>query len=249
MIKFSLLGLLCFMVANSIKAQTVVLLPSVGVQSTMSTIEGSSPALNTNRQSQTEFSGSIRAYLDSKKGHGFFVGLSAVNHGISVTTFDGMGSTGRMSSSRRSPRIELGYQLITKPIFLSSMTQNHIDQENGKAKKGLFFQLQPLVGFGYNIVGNNGGLGSSSGGSTSLKNIYSGGRNFSFLTGGNLYIGSNKKQLFFISVMKNWNFGNYTAQGNLSTQFNGTLYQNNIKSFGSGTSFSIGVPIRLGGRK
>ncbi len=247
--KFLVVGLFVCVMVNSLGAQNVVLLPSAGVQSTISTIEGSSPALSTSRQSQSGFSGGIRAYLDSKKGHSFFIGLSAVNHGISVTTFDGMGSTSKMSSSNRSPRLEFGYQVITKPLYPASATQEEVRQDNGTFRKGLFFQLQPMVGFGYNFAGNNGGLGRSSGGLTSLKDIYTGGRNFSLLTGANLYFGRSEKQLFFISFMKNWNFGNYTAQGNLSTQINGTNYQNTVKSFGTGTSFSIGVPIRIGRRR
>ena len=106
-----------------------------------------------------------------------------------------------------------------------------------------------MVGFGYNFSSNNGGTGSIGGGSSTLKNIYSSGSNFSFLTGGNLYIGKNGKQYFFISVMKNWNFGNYSAQGTFTSQYNGNLYQNNINSYGSGTTFSIGVPIRIGGKR
>ena len=248
MTKFFLLSLSCLSIFNQIDAQNVVLLPSAGVQTTISTVEGSSPAVSTNPQSQTGFSGSIRAYLDNKKGHGFFIGLSAVNHGISVKTFNGTNSISRMSSSGRSPRLELGYQLITKPIFLSSITNRESNSDDNKLNRGLFFQLQPMIGMGYNIVTNNGN-GSIGGSSTNLKDIYSGSNNFSFLTGGNLYFGKNDRQLFFISVMKNWNFGNYTGQGVLNSEYNGALYQNNIKSFGSGTSFSIGVPIRLGGKK
>ena len=249
MTKFLFLSLSFFIVINSVHAQTVVLLPSAGVQSTISTVEGSSPVVSTNPQTQTGFSGSVRAYLDNNKRHGFFIGLSAVNHGISVKTFDGTNSISMMSSSSRRPRLELGYQLITKPIFLSSITNAKSDADSKKFNKGLFFQLQPMIGLGYNLVGNNNGTGSISGGSTNLKEIYSGGKNFSFLTGGNLYFGKNEKQLFFISIMKNWNFGNYSAQGSLSSQYNGNFYQNNIKSHGSGTTFSIGVPIRLGGKR
>jgi hypothetical protein len=154
-----------------------------------------------------------------------------------------------MSSSSTNPRIELGYQLITKPIYLNSILKNGIEKDNAEFNKGLFFQLQPMVGLGYNIISNDGGAGSIGGGTTSLKDIYSGGRNYSFLTGGNLYIGKNGKQWFFISGMKNWNFGNYSAQATLSSQYNGNIYQNNIKSYGSGTSFSIGMPIRIGGNR
>lgn len=248
MIKIFLLSLLSLYVFNQIDAQNVVLLPSAGVQTTISTVEGTSPAVSTNPQSQTGITGSIRAYLDNNRGHGIFIGLSAVNHGISVKAFDGTNSISRMSSSRRSPRLELGYQLITKPIFLSSITNKESSSENNNFNRGLFFQLQPMIGMGYNIVTNssNGSIGGSS---TNLKEIYSGSNNFSFLTGGNLYFGKNDRQLFFISVMKNWNFGNYTGQGVLNSQYNGNFYQNNIKSFGSGTSFSIGVPIRLGGKR
>lgn len=247
MSKIFLISLLCIFVFNQNYAQTVVLLPSAGVQSTISTVEGSSPVVSTNSQYKTGVSASIRAYLDNKKAHGFFIGLSAVNHGISVKTFDGTNSISRMSSSGRSPRLELGYQLITKPIFLSSIT-NKQSSDNNKFNRGLFFQIQPMIGMGYNIVTNS-GSGSIGGGSTNLKEIYSGSNNFSFLTGGNLYFGKNDRQWFFISVMKNWNFGNYTGQGVLNSQYNGNFYQNNIKSFGSGTSFSIGVPIRLGGKR
>ena len=247
--KISLFSLSCLFFVQFLQAQTVILLPSAGMQTTLSTVEGSSPVLSSNRQFQTNFSGSIRAYIDNKKGHGLFIGITAANSGISVKTFDNMNSGGVMSSSGRNPRIELGYQLLTKPIYLNSILKNGIKKNNTEFNKGLFFQLQPMVGFGYNIIRNSGGTGSIGGGTTSLKDIYSGGKNFSFLAGGNLYIGKNGKQWFFISGMRNCNFGNYSAQAGLSSQYNGNLYQNNIKSYGSGTTFSIGVPVRIGGKR
>ena len=247
--KILLLSLLSLFVVQFIQAQTITLLPSVGVQTTLSTVEGFNPVLSTNHQFQTNFSASLRAYIDNKKGHGLFIGISAANHGVSVKSFDNINSMGSMSSSSTSPRIELGYQLLTKPVYFNSILNNGIEKNNAKFNKGLFFQLQPMVGLGYNFISNKGSNGSTGGGTTTLKDIYSGGRNFSLLTGGNLYIGKNEKQWFFISVMRNWNFGNYTAQAKLSSQYNGNLYQNNIKSYGSGTTFSIGVPIRIGGKR
>jgi len=245
--KLVILSLSSLFVVEIMQAQTVVLLPSAGLQTTLSTVEGSSPVLSSNRQYQTNFSTSMRAYIDNKKGHGLFIGISSANHGISIKTYDNLNSFGKMSSSGSNPRIELGYQLITKPIYLNSILNNGMEKNNAEFNKGLFFQLQPMVGLGYNIL--TGGYGSSSGGTTSLKDFYSGGGNFSFLTGGNLYIGKNGKQWFFISGMKNCNFGNYSVQGTLSSEYNGNIYQNNIKSFGSGTTFSIGIPIRIGGNR
>ena len=154
-----------------------------------------------------------------------------------------------MSSFSTVPRIELGYQLLTKPVYFNSILNNGIEKNNAKFNKGLFFQLQPMVGLGYNFRSHGGGIGSIGGGTSTIKDIYSGGRNFSLLTGGNVYIGKNGKQWFFISGMKNWNFGNPSAQATFSSQYNGNTYQNNIKSYGSGTSFSIGVPIRIGGKR
>lgn len=247
--KLLFLSLSGLFIVELIQAQTITLLPSAGVQTTLSTVEGSSPVLSTNRQFQTNFSAGLRAYIDNKKGHGLFIGISAANHGISVKSFDNINSTGSMSSSSTSPRIELGYQLLTKPVYFNSILNNGMEKNNAKFNKGLFFQLQPMVGLGYNFISNDGGKGSIGGGSSTLKNINSGGSNFSFLTGGNLFIGKNGKQWFFISVMKNWNFGNYSAQARFNSQYNGTTYQNNIKSYGSGTTFSIGVPVRIGGRR
>lgn len=247
--KLLFLSLLSLFVVELTQAQTVTLLPSAGVQTTLSTVEGSNPVLSTNRQFQTNFTASLRAYMDNQKGHGLFIGISAVNHGISVKSFDNINSMGSMSSSSTSPRIELGYQLLTKPVYFNSILNNGIEKDNAKFNKGLFFQLQPMVGLGYNFISNDGGNGSIGGGTSTLKNIYSGGRNFSLLTGGNLYIGKNGKQWFFVSAMKNWNFGNYSAQAKFSSQYNGNTYQNNIKSYGSGTAFSIGMPIRIGGKR
>lgn len=244
-----LLSLSGLFVVEYIQAQTITLLPSAGVQTTLSTVEGSNPVLSTNRQFQTNFSASLRAYIANKKGHGLFIGISAANNGISVETFDNINSMGKMSSLSTNPRIESGYQLLTKPVYFNSILNNGIEKNNAKLNKGLFFQLQPMVGLGYNFGSNDGGKGGIGGGTSTLADIYSGGRNFSFLTGGNLYVGKNGKQWFFISVMKNWNFGNYSAQALFSSQYNGNLYQNNIKSHGSGTTFSMGVPIRIGGKR
>ncbi len=247
--KLVILSLSSLFVVEIMLAQTVVLLPSAGLQTTLSTVEGSSPVLSTNRQYQTNFSGSLRAYIDNKKGHGLFIGISTANHGISIKTYDNLNSIGKMTSSSTIPRIELGYQFLTKPIYFNSILNNEIEKNSVKFNKGLFFQLQPMVGLGYNILSNYGGNGSIGGGTSTLKEINSGGGNFSFLTGGNLYIGKNRKQWFFISGMKNWNFGNHSAQATFSSQYNGNIYQNNIKSYGSGTSFSIGMPIRIGGKR
>jgi hypothetical protein len=247
--KTLLLILSSLFVVEFIQAQTITLLPSAGVQTTLSTVEGFSPVLSTNRQFQTNFSASLRAYIDNNKGHGLFIGISAANQGISVKTYDNINSMGKMSSLGTNPRIELGYQLLTKPVYFNLILHHGIEKNNTKFNKGLFFQLQPMLGLGYNFVSNDGGKGGIGGGTSTLADIYSGGRNFSLLTGGNLYIGKNDKQWLFISVMRNWNFGNYSAQARFSSQYNGNLYQNNIKSYGSGTTFSIGVPIRIGGKK
>ena len=247
--KLVILSLSSLFFVQIMLAQSVVLLPSAGFQTTLSTVEGSSPVLSTNRQYQTNFSGSLRAYIDNKKGHGFFIGISTANNGISIKSYDNPYSFGKMTSSSTVPRIEFGYQFLTKPIYFNSILNNEIEKNSVKFNKGLFFQLQPMVGLGYNILSNQGGSGSTGGGTSTLKEINSGGGNFSFLTGGNLYIGKNGKQWFFISGMKNWNFGNPSAQATFSSQYNGNTYQNNIKSYGSGTSFSIGVPIRIGGKR
>ena len=86
--KLVILSLLSLFVVEIIHAQTITLLPSAGVQTTLSTVEGSNPVLSSNRQFQTNFSASLRAYIDNNKGHGLFIGISAANHGISVKTFD-----------------------------------------------------------------------------------------------------------------------------------------------------------------
>ena len=247
--KLVILSLLSLFVVEIVLAQTVVLLPSAGLQTTLSTVEGSNPVLSTNRQFQTNFSASLRAYIDNNKGHGLFIGISSANHGISVKTFDNINSMEKMSSFSNSPRIELGYQLLTKPVYFNSILNNGIEKNNAKFNKGLFFQLQPMVGLGYNFRSHGGGIGSIGGGTSTIKDIYSGGRNFSLLTGGNVNIGKNGKQWFFISVMRNWNYGNYSAQAKFSSQYNGNTYQNNIKSYGTGTTFSIGMPIRIGGKR
>ena len=247
--KISLLSVLSLFFVQFIHAQTVTLLPSAGVQTTLSTVEGFNPVLSSNRQFQTNFSGSLRAYIENKKGHGLFIGISAANSGVSVKTYDNINSMGKMSSLSTKPRIELGYQLLTKPIYFNSILNNETEKNNISFKKGLFFQLQPMVGLGYNFIRNDGGNGSIGGGATTLKEIYLGGNNFSFLTGGNLFFGKNGKQWFFISAMRNWNFGNYSAQARFNSQYNGNLYQNNIKSYGSGTTYSIGMPIRIGGKR
>jgi len=218
-----LLGLSSLFVVEFIQAQTIILLPSAGIQTTLSTVEGSSPVLSTNRQFQTNFSGNLRAYIDNNKGHGLFIGISAANHGISVRTFDNLNSRGKMSSLSTNLRIELGYQLLTKPVYFNSILHNGIEKSNAKFNKGLFFQFQPMVGLGYNFLGNGGGKGSIGGGTSTLADTYSGGRNFSLLTGGILYIGKNGKQWFFISLMKNWNFGNYSSNALFSYQYNGIL--------------------------
>ena len=235
--------------ARIIQAQTITLLPSAGVQTTTSTIQGFSPVISSSRQYQTNFSASLRAYIDNKKGHGFFIGVSAVNNGISVKTYDNINSVGKMSSLSTIPRIEFGYQLLTRPVYFTSILRNRIEKSVENQKKGLFFQFQPMFGLGYNLGTKDGAKGGIGGGTSTLTNIYDGGKNFSLLTGGSIYFGKKDKQWFFISVMRNWNFGNYTSTGIFNSQNNGNTYQNNIKSFGSGTAFSIGVPIRLGGIK
>ena len=245
--KTLLLCLLSTLFVETIRAQSIVLLPSAGVQTTISTIEGLAPGINNNRQFQTNFSASLRAYIDNKKGHGLFLGISAANHGLSVATFN-IASQGTMSSLSTAPRIELGYQFLTRPVYFNSILNNGIGKNHPEFNKGLFFQFQPLAGIGYNLVSRAGGTGGSGAGNSILTDAI-GGRNLSLLTGANLYIGKNGKQWFFISVMRNWNFGNYSAMGTYYSQHNGNSYQNNVHSYGSGTSYSIGVPIRLGGKK
>jgi hypothetical protein len=191
----------------------------------------------------------MRAYIDNKKGHSLFLGISAANHGISVKTYDNLHSYGRMSSISTVPRIELGYQLLSKPVYFNSILHNGIDKGNAKYNKGLFLQFQPMAGLGYNFTSNNSGGGSIGGGSVKLTDFASEGGSISLLTGGNLYFGKNGRQFFFISFMKNWNFPGYTDGAILTTQYNGNLYQSNVRSNGSGSAFSIGIPIQLGGKK
>jgi hypothetical protein len=45
------------------------------------------------------------------------------------------------------------------------------------------------------------------------------------------------------------NFGSATQRGVLTTEYAGNSYTQSISTKGSGTSFSIGVPIRIGGKK
>ncbi|MDZ4809333.1 MAG: hypothetical protein SGI96_13845 [Bacteroidota bacterium] len=247
--KILLLCLFGLFFLRIIQAQSITLLPSAGIQTTVSTIQGCSPVINSSHQYQTNFSASLRAYIDNKKGHGLFIGVAVVNNGISVNTFDNINTLGRMSSGATVPRIEIGYQMITRPVYFNSILNNRIEKNSIKYKNGFFFQLQSLAGVGYNLGSRNGGIGGIGGGTSTLTNIYIGGRNFSLLTGGNIYIGKNNRQWFFISLMRNWNFGNHTSTGIFNSQHNGDIYQNNIKSFGSGNAFTIGVPIRLGGKK
>src|SRR5258705_2861079 len=94
------------------RSQTIVLLPSAGVQTTISTIDGVAPGINSSRQYQTNLTGSLRAYIDNNKGRGFFFGITAANHGISVETFS-PSSYGKIASLSTVPRIELRYQLLT----------------------------------------------------------------------------------------------------------------------------------------
>lgn len=227
-----------------INAQRLVLLPNAGVQTTSSTINGLSPFSSVNKQFQTNATFGLRGYLDNKKGRGLFFGIQYVNAGLKYK-YEDVNGQGSMKSTVSFPRLEFGYQLLSKPVYFNNILNNI----NAKKNSGLFFQIQPMLGFGYNILNNNGGVGSSGGGSVVLK-TYGGSRgNYSLLSGANMYFGKNDKQWFFISVMKNWNFGNYSYVGVVETQYNGSTFQNNIKSLGSGTAVTIGIPVKINFRK
>ncbi len=227
-----------------INAQSLVLLPNAGVQTTSSTINGLSPFSSVNKQFQTNATFGLRGYLDNKKGRGLFFGIQYVNSGLKYNYVNG-NETGSMTSNSSFPRLEFGYQLLSKPVYFNNMLNNI----NAKKNSGLFFQIQPMLGFGYNIFNNNSSNGSIGGGSVELK-TYGGGRgNYSLLTGANMYFGKNDKQWFFISVMKNWNFGNNSDVGIIKSQYNGNTFQNNIKSLGSGNAVTIGIPVKINFRK
>ncbi len=227
-----------------IYAQSLVLLPNAGVQTTSSTISGLSPFSSVNKQFQTNATFGLRGYLDNKKGRGLFFGIQYVNSGLKYNYIIG-NEAGSMTSSSSFPRVEFGYQLLSKQVYFNNILNNI----NAKKNSGLFFQIQPMLGFGYNILNNSSSGGSIGSGSVELK-TYGGARaNYSLLAGANMYFGKNDRQWFFISVMKNWNFGNNSDVGIIKSQNNGSTYQSSIKSLGSGNAVTIGVPIKINFRK
>jgi hypothetical protein len=227
-----------------IKAQSLVILPNAGVQTTFSTINGLSPFSSVNKQFQTNATFGLRGYLDNKKGRGLFFGIQYVNSGLKYSYVNG-NETGFMSSNNSFPRLELGYQVLSKQVYFNNILNNI----NAKKNTGLFFQIQPMLGFGYNILNNSSTNGSIGGGSVELKTYGGASGNYSLLTGANMYFGKNDKQWFFISIMKNWNFGNNSDVGTIKSQYNGSTFENNIKSLGSGNAVTIGVPIKINFRK
>lgn len=246
--KISTLFIISFFASLSTHAQ-ITLLPSAGVQTTVSKLEGSSPVISNYKQYQTSLTGSLRGFINNSKGHGVFVGVSYINYGMRLKFYENNPSQG-ISYSRgiqstldSRPRIEIGYQFLTRKIYLNTI----LASEN-RMNSGLYFQVQPLIGLGYNFTRNYDG-GHSGGGGTQLR-TFGGGANFSLLTGANIYFGKNEKPWFFISIMKNSNFGRYySLTGQFNSVHNGTAYSQNVHTMGSGMNYSIGVPIRLGGKK
>lgn len=224
-------------------AQSITLLPSYGRQTVFSDVLGSSPVLKSSRQSISSSYSDIKVFLNNKKGRGFYIGLATNNYGFSIKGYPAVNSESTISTLRKRNSFEFGYRLSFKPIYLDKIVQTSKD----KSGSGFFFQLEPMVGFGVNPIGHenlhNGAIGS---GNMSISNLYESGGNYSFHTGGNIYFGNHKHQLFFISVMKNWNFAGNTTTAILNTQYNGSSYQQRVVSKGNGISFSVGLPIIIG---
>jgi hypothetical protein len=216
-------------------------LPSVGIQSTSTNIYGYSPLVKAGKQYESTPQFSIRAFNNTKAG--FFVGFSTINSGFNVE-FD-KGSKFGMGNWVTSSRLEVGYQWTSPAIYLSG------NKKDGINKAGLYLQIQPMLGVGYNFEpkGGYGGTGTSGSGIYKLNTNNNVHGNTSLLAGGNVYLGTRNKPFLFISVMQNMNFGSATQRGVLTTEYAGNSYTQSISTKGSGTSFSIGVPIRIGGKK
>ena len=102
-------------------SQGIVVLPSYGIQRTTSNIHGSSPVISSSRQFGTAGIATIRALMDNNKGHGLFIGLSDIKQNLSVKTYPDLNSENSMSSVSGFKRVELGYHLISKPIYLTNI--------------------------------------------------------------------------------------------------------------------------------
>lgn len=229
---------LLFISSNSF-SQGIVLLPSAGIQTTSTNISGYSPFLKQGKQHETTPTFSLRAYNNTKSG--FFVGFSTINSGLHVQPHDRTKYSG-FGNWVVSSRLEAGYQWTSRPLYLSG------NKTDGKNVNGLFLQFQPMLGFGYNLGSRNSG-GTTSSDKYQLRITGDANSNVSLLTGGNIYLGTKGKPFLFISVMRNSNFGGASERGTFTTTDNNTTYTQFVNTKGSGTSFSIGVPIRIGSKK
>ena len=238
----TLIFLIVTLSGSSLFSQSVTLLPSVGFQTIASTIGGYSPLINSGKQNHSFYSESLRGYLNNSKGRGFFIGYSGGKTGMAVHGFD---STGYKSVSRsidRVSRIELGYYLLSKRIYFNQILNTSADP-----KSGMHFQVQPMIGVGYNAYRHSGYYNNNS---VSVRGHANGTHNISLLGGANITIGKNGVDWLFISVMKNYNVGRYyPAVGYVESKYGAQTYTQSIHTTNSGMSVTVGMPITMGRKR
>lgn len=232
-----------YFVVNFVQAQSFTILPSLGSQ-TIKTNVSSNNFVGSDQLKGSNATSSIMVYRNNTKGHGLIFSISSVSSGLSFNYIQN-GASSFMRSSTGVTRLDIGYQLMSKKIYFNNIVES---QHADKKGKGLFMQFQGYTTLGYNIgnKSSNGLIGASNG---NLKIDYIGYSNFSLVTGVNMFFGKNDKKWFFININKNFNFGSNSAGGVFTTNANGITSNYYLQSRGSGTSFSIGVPISLNFRK
>jgi hypothetical protein len=139
----------------------------------------------------------------------------------------------------------MGYQLLTKPFYFNDFFRADINTYGSVPNTGVFVQLQPMIGLGYNFRSGPEYVIDYGYNDFYFDNMSRGVGNIDFLAGGNIYFGTNNKQLFFIIDYEQLYFGNKTLFADLHSTNNGRSYLHKISTLGTGTSYCAGVPIRV----
>ncbi len=219
----------------------------------------------------------LRLDYNFKKMHGPWIAAvtnrSVVEYSFSDPEF-GMNSYNAVKSNTQI-RIEAGYQLRTRPIYLkkASTPVNTISSYKGhcqkvtertscgsktstakqgisaKSAKGTWMRLAPAAGIAYIPSAPGSAIESKTAGSQTTYTYNAGNWRTAFLGGIGFEFGRNNRQSFLVSLNYLKGFGNGLDTKNITTVDGNKTTNTSLQSTASAWNLRMGIPISLSKKK
>jgi hypothetical protein len=263
-----------FAVFGSIANAQLSILPQVGIEDARTTLKYNGQAAFSPLCLQPSPQASLRLDYIFNKTHGPWVSAGTSRHIISYNFADPETGMNEYAASRENTqlRLEAGYQLKTKPIFLkkraapetgvnnyrshclrqterSSCGSKASQLKTKKSERGSWLKLAPAAGIAYIPSAPGSALEAKT---TAAGNAYSynaGNWRTAFLGGIGFEFGKNNRPYFNLSLNYLKGFGNNLDTKQITTVSGNKTTNTSLSSSSSAWSLRMGVPISLSKKK